>query len=625
MDDAPIQLIEGEARSDGAFINMLTGLGVSGKDKTLGTHIRSSALIDGWTCDQLYLNGIPRRFIDAIADECYKKPASIELGQEIPDGWKSFIPEFDEYLKGLKFNYRLAECIRLQRLYGAAVLVLLVDDGLSADQPVDPKNIRSIRDFVPLSRYDIIPEQFNMIDPSRPEYYRITTAQKLEPGQTVPFTYFKIHRTRVVRFDGMYLPWSLRSGNQGWGMSCMQLIYEAYRRYETALDGLESMTSDFDLFVHKIPNLFNRVAAGGENDLKKRMEANSLSRSVYNGMLVDKEEEVEFINRNVSGLSNLTAPFLEEIQTVTGWPASYLTGVSPGGLGKEGRYEERVWAAVVENWQQNYLRQGVTELFTMCMLAKDCPSRGQIPDSWSVKFPSIFTETHDEQADLRLKICQSDAQYIQLGVLAPSEVRDSRFGTTRFSIDTTLNQDVSKQLDETAKLNFETQKANLEAQQEAAKFSPDPPGEIDWGSYGVDPNASSEVPPEEGSVNPEEQAKTDSLDFAEAAGLRIKVSHRLNNVCAGHPVAPDGQRMDIDGQCPQVVMGPVRKRATALYRVVWKKDADIVQDGPYVTGFAIRGQASKAVKALYPKQTVQGLKEVAPPEASLLRAAWEQY
>jgi phage-related protein (TIGR01555 family) len=610
-----------DERHDGAFLNMLTGMGIPGRDKNLATSLRSSPLIDGWSCDQLYINGIPRRFIDAIADEIYKHPASIELGQELSDSWEEFIPKFDEYLKGINFNSRLAECIRLQRLYGGAVLVMLIDDGLPANEPVDFKRIRSITDIVPLSRYEIVPEQFNMVDPSKPEFYRITTSQKLEPGQTLPFTYFQIHRSRIARFDGLYLPWSLRSTNIGWGMSCMQLLLDAYKRYTTALKGLEQMTSDFDLFIHKIPNLFNRVASGNEDDLRKRMEANTLSRSVYNGMLVDKEEEVEFINRNVGGISGLTAPFLEELQAVTGWPASYLTGVSPGGLGKEGRYEERVWASIVENWQQNYVRAGVTEVFTMCMLAKDCPSRGRLPESWSVKFPSVFTQTEDEEAELRLKISQSDAQYVQMGVLAPSELRDSRFGGTSFQIDTTLSAEVSQRLEEKAQLEFESMRSNYEAQQQALTQPLEAYPEL-----GLQTEAASE--PEalpEPEILPTGSTKTDSIEYAEAGGIRIKVSNKAANVVAGHPVAPDGQRMDVDGRSPQIVIGPVRSRSTPLYRSLLRVDDDRISEGPYVTGFSMTRLARKALRDLYPDRIVEGLRELSAADADLLRASWEQY
>ena len=74
------------------------------------------------------------------------------------------------------------------------------------------------------------------------------------------------------------------------------------------MSGLESMTSDADLFVHKIPGLFQRIASGNESDLRKRLEANNLSRSVYGGMVVDVEEDLQFLNRALSNIASATDP-----------------------------------------------------------------------------------------------------------------------------------------------------------------------------------------------------------------------------------------------------------------------------------------------------------------------------
>lgn len=596
----------GELRADGTFINLLTGMGVAGRDKTLGTAMVRSPLLTNWEVEQLYLNGLPRRYIDAVADECYKHPATIELGQELQEEWAEFPPAFNEYLEGIEFAAKLSEVVRLQRLYGGAALVVLADDGKTAEEPVDYDNLRSIHDVVPLSRWEIIPEQFNLVDPSKPEFYRISTSQKLEPGQDVPFTFFRIHHTRVIRFDGLYLPWQIRVTNQGWGMSCMQLIASAYRRYQTVLKGLESMTADADMFVHKIPGLFNRIASGSEGDLKRRMEANTLSRSVYNGMLIDTEEDVNFVSRNLAGLSQATQPFLEELQTITGWPASYLTGVSPGGLGRDGRYEERNWAACVENWQKNQLRKPVNDLFTLCMQAKDSPSAGTIPEMWSVKFPSVFTKTDEEEANLRNIVSQSDVQYINMGVLSPLEVRKSRFGGTHFDPSTTLLENVSQQMEEKADMEYESSVMGMQAQQEAMLNPP--------------------VPPEEPPASPAPATtKTDAIpEFVEAGGFRIKVSHKAGVCVAGFPVFPNGQRLD-DASTPSLVIGPAHQRSTPLYQIMWKSGDDTLIEGPYVTGFAMKRQIKRAVTQLYSGRIVGGMRDISAADSELLRAGWENY
>ena len=220
--------------------------------------------------------------------------------------------------------------------------VMLVDDGLPPEEPVDETKIRAVNDFIPLSRYELIPEDFTITDYSNPSHYRISTNQRLHEAQDKQYLDLVVHSSRVARFDGLWLPWRLRSQNQGWGQSVVGSILYALKKYWTAQDGLVEIAQDADVFVHKIPGLFQRIASGNESDLKKRLEANSLSRSVYGGLAIDTEEEVEYLNRTLSGIKDALDPFLQEIAMALGWPVSILTGESPGGMGKEGRFEERM-------------------------------------------------------------------------------------------------------------------------------------------------------------------------------------------------------------------------------------------------------------------------------------------
>jgi len=577
-------------------------MGTASKDKTVSTTIRNNALLGEAELEALYIHGIPRRYVDAIADEILRHQVTIKLGGDESTA-NDVITSFEEYLKNAGFHQALSEVIKLQRLYGGAGMVLLIDDGLDPSEPVDPNRIRAIRGFVPLSRHELIPEDFSITDYSKPEFYRITTSQRISPDQQGSYVNVKIHSTRVARFDGLYLPWNIRVRNTGWGESVLQLIWESFKRYETAMSGLENMTTDSDLFVHKIPGLFQRIAAGNESDLRKRLEANNLSRSVYGGMVVDTEEDLSFLNRALANIASATEPFIKDLQAATGWPASILMGDSPGGLGKEGRFEERVWASLVEQWQEVYCRTPVTEMFTYILLSKEGPTRGRPPQNWSVDFPSVFTETDAERADLMSKMAQVDSAYINLGVLNPIEVREARFGGAEYSIETTLNEVVSEQLAVGADAQFESQMMGYQAQAQAMQSPPES---------------------EQTGPAPPENTKTDAFEVYERRGLKIRVSHQVGDVKAGYLVGPDNQRTDTSDNAALMVFGPNRAKAYKLYRARFDVDGQLLE-GPYVTGFSSMKSAKKALVALYPRQNVAGLSVLPESEVETLRAAWETY
>ena len=590
-------------------------MGLTTKDKTVATSIGSKAILSEGELEALYVHGIPRRYVDAISDEILRHRSTIKLGGDKQENANDLIATFEEYLKVTQFHHAFAEVVKLQRLYGGAGLVLLIDDGLAPEEPVDPARIRALRGYVPLSRHELIPEDFSITDYTKPSHYRITTAQRLTAEQQGQYVNVRIHSSRVARFDGLYLPWNVRVRNTGWGLPVLQLVWEAYKRYETALSGLESMTTDSDLFVHKIPGLFNRIASGNESDLRKRLEANNLSRSVYGGMVVDTEEELSFLNRALSNIASATDPFVKDLQAATGWPASILMGDSPGGLGKEGRFEERVWATLVEQWQELYCRTAVTEVFTYILASREGPTQGRPPQKWSVEFPSVFTQTDSEKAALRLQIAQVDAQYLNLGVLNALEVREARFGGTEYSIDTTLNEAVTEQLIAQADASFQSQMMGYRAQAEAMANPPK--------AEGAQPEEEQEEESTE-EPQPDKTAKTDSLEIIHAHGYHIKETHRKDSVSIGYLVAPDGQRVDTADNAALFVVGPQRAHGRKLYRARFDHQGQLIE-GPYAIGFRTLQSAKRAIAAFYSRQNVAGLSPVPEGEAEALRAGWEQY
>lgn len=617
-----------EDRIDGALTNVLTGMGVAGKDKKLANLIRVNALLSEPELEELYKNGLIRRYIDAIPEAILRHHPTITLGSTTSEQDRDLVPQFERFLQATHFDHALREVVQLQRLYGGAGLVLLLDDGQIPEEPVNLKTLRGLRGYVPLSRYELIPEEITFTDYSKPEHYRITTNQRLEPGQTESYVNQLIHHSRVARFDGLYLPWNLRARNTGWGMSCVEVIWDAFQNYEGALGGLNSLLSEGDLLVHKIPGLMQRIAAGGEADIRKRLEINNLARSVYGALVVDKEEEVTNISRGLNNLAQATEPFVNYLQAVTGWPSSILMGTSPGGLGKEGRFEERVWASLVENWQEVYCRLPVAEIFTYILASKEGPTKGKLPETWDVKFPSVFTETDAERADLIGKMATADNTYVQLGVLNAIEVRQSRFGGTEFAIDTQLNEVITEQLAQQTDMQFQQQVAGFAAQMQAAQGGGMPP------EAGEEPQAEGESPGDndDGSIvqpdappEPDEQRKRQfQFDSMEAQGLRIRVTHALGESRAGYLIGPDGQRLDASENAPVMIFGPHRTKAYKLYRARFVNDASLI-DGPYVTGYASMKAAKQAVTAFYPRQTVAGLSSVPTPEIESLRAGWETY
>ena len=82
-------------RNDGALINALTGLGVGSRDKTTATSVGFQTLLVEAELESLYINGIPRRYVDAIGDEILRHRPTITLGGDSAEDDSEVVRTFE--------------------------------------------------------------------------------------------------------------------------------------------------------------------------------------------------------------------------------------------------------------------------------------------------------------------------------------------------------------------------------------------------------------------------------------------------------------------------------------------------------------------------------------------------
>ena len=512
-------------REDGVLINMLSGMGMGKRDRSTQTRVGPPRFLTQVELESLYTVGLPRRFVDAIPDETLKHATTIKLSTTHTHKEQEFIQTFDQHLRDLRFAKAYAEAMRLQRLYGGASLLMYIDDGQEADQPVNYNAIKRIDGFEAMSRYELQADPGSGQDLSNPTFYRLvntnirrkrnpitpsrwtgaaaaasrrartaaaggshevpvagtSNTKAIASGEDLiealnPSPSGLIHRSRVARFDGLFLPYSVRQNNGGWGQSSLQLVWDGWRRYETVVAGLEAGILDSSQAYHKIPGLRKMVTDGQSSLLFKRMEVNNSMRSMYGTMALDVDEDMGFSERRLSSLQYMMTPFSEYMQATTGWPAPILMGVSPGGLGRDGRFEERTWSSIVESWLITCCLDSVHQVFDCILRCKDTPWNGSPPKHWEVKFPSTFTTTPLEDAQLQLTQGQAAATWHGMGVLGTMELRESHFGPVDFNQSVTLDDGLSEIIKETALAKAKAELVQAQLALEQAE-NPQPPPE----------------------------------------------------------------------------------------------------------------------------------------------------
>jgi uncharacterized protein len=526
----------GITRNDGVIENLAVGMGDPGADTSMHYGVVRARMLTKYALESLYQGSwICQNIIDKYPQESTRKWLEIKLGGKAKD--KTKIDDFNTYQKLLGLKQAVATADRWARLYGGAAIIIIAEDGQPCDQPMRLEHIRTIRKLKVLDRWHIRPclEHMTYEDP---EYYEIILSPRIlkdfqkilgQKGMTM-----KIHKSRIARFDGVPMPPDILVQNEGWGLPILNLVYDTFARFEGMDTGVNNLVNDASVFTYKMKNLAELLAKADEKSveiLHKRLRSLRSSKSLYKALILDADkEDASFVSRTFTGLPDLMDKMMLRLVGAADMPMSILFGQGPQGLAAQGTgdAEEKVWSKAVQQHQvdryEPILRSPHMDgLFDLIWLAQDGPTKGKMPDDWSMQWRSLIEQSDEEVQNQKEKQSNIDKTYVDMKVLLPEEIRTSRFKGAEYSTETVLDEELWKKKEE---------------EDPFAAFD-DFGG--DGGEQPEDPNAPTEAPPEE---EPQEQEPPDRQDSADRPksilnwrGLSLGVTHRPGDMRHGKPMA----------------------------------------------------------------------------------------
>ena len=134
------------------YINLLTRYGTEQDSSTAYTYSPEDTVPDMDLTEQYIGNGLFAKIIDAPAEEAVKHGYDFKLNDpEVKD----FI---SDELDRLDWEEAAATAIKWTRLYGGAVIVMLVDDGCDLDEPLDWDEVEEIEELRVYERAVVQPD-----------------------------------------------------------------------------------------------------------------------------------------------------------------------------------------------------------------------------------------------------------------------------------------------------------------------------------------------------------------------------------------------------------------------------------------------------------------------------------
>ncbi|MFA6711970.1 MAG: DUF1073 domain-containing protein [Candidatus Caldatribacteriota bacterium] len=333
--------------------------------------------------------------VDVIAEDMTKMGIDI-LSKLSPDEVKKLyvaMSDFDVWES-------LGNTIRWARLYGGAIAIMLID-GADYSKPIDYDKIgqKTFRGLLVLDRWMCEPDLSNLItdlnkDFGKPKFYRVHTSVG---GSKLPN--IKIHYSRVLRFDGITLPYYQRLMENHWGLSIVERIYDRLIAYDSATLGASQLMYRAYLRVVKINGLREALALGGreENAIIKQWDyIRQMQTNEGITMLDGLDDFVPHANSAISGAADLLQELGQQVSGATGIPLVRLFGQSPAGF-NTGETDLRNYYDNVYREQENKLRPSMTKLLEVLSVSE---LGKRLPPDFEYKFNSLWQMSDKEMAEI---------------------------------------------------------------------------------------------------------------------------------------------------------------------------------------------------------------------------------
>lgn len=486
-----------------SWLNLVTGLGVPGRDKAVHGFFGPAREFIQREVEDLYRgDAIAARIVDTLPNDAVANWYDVQIAALTETDEELDAKEVNRLSAGIQKEFRRLKlrtkgkkALRWDRLYGGAVLVMMIEDGQEPDKPVRVENIKKVHALHPLHRYRVTQGPIET-DPLS-QHFGLPGSYVLHPRvANDPVGFQIVHADRVLRFLSIDLPEDAKRRTlDNWGDSIFSRTHEALMDYQMAHRAAASLISDFAQAVWGIPHLTEMLAAKREELIQRRYAIQEFVRSTTNMVMVDTTlgETFERKTTPVNGLAELLDRTSLRLSAATGMNLTKLFGTPPKGFAAEDKSGDNNWDDQVASYQEEIVVPEFERLTLYLFAQKEGPAKGIIPSSWQLEANPLEQPTEKEKADVKKTTAETDAIYIDRGVLTTEEVADSRYTSEGYSTETTLNRE--------SRSEFE------ESEEAAAKA-------------GAKPVEGSEPAANEGSTDPEAADPREAFNGAQVTSLK---------------------------------------------------------------------------------------------------------
>lgn len=406
---------------------------------------------------------------------------------------------------------RLNQTAKWARLYGGALAVMLID----GQDPKTPLRIETIgrkqfKGLIVMDRWMVEPSLENLVtefgpDLGMPKFYRITSQGPALQGQTV-------HHSRVIRMDGLELPYWQKLQENLWGLSVLERVYDRMVAFDSATTGAAQLVYKAFLRTLKIKDFKelvagNKVAADGLAqyvELMRRFQGNE-------GItVIDAEDSFDVATHSAfGGLSDVLGQLGQQVSGALQIPLTRLFGQAPTGFSSN--------ESDLRNYYDSIHQRQMEELYVPVDRVNRIIARSegiQVPEDFNHEFRSLYQLTDEQKATVASTVSTAVTNVEERGVISrATALKELRQSSHKTGIFTNITQSDIEEAEQEGPPLAET------VEQELVKKGDDPT------TPGVE--REDDLPPEPKATEAAERAQSQARDSAGQSTTLLYQTHSL--------------------------------------------------------------------------------------------------
>ena len=196
--------------------------------------------------------------VDVVAEDMTREGINIR-GLDDPKDAELIQAKLDE----LEIWNEITNVIKWGRLYGGAIAVMLVDgQNVSTPLNIDTVSKDQFKGLMVLDRWLVQPTLQDLVteygpDFGMPKYYDVI-------ADSLGLSNQRIHYSRIIRFDGVDLPYWQRIAENLWGQSVIERLLDRLVAFDSTTTGIAQLVYKAHLRTYKVKGLRSIIAAGGK-------------------------------------------------------------------------------------------------------------------------------------------------------------------------------------------------------------------------------------------------------------------------------------------------------------------------------------------------------------------------